>query len=153
MVRSTTPQQWLCTFVNERVGNDTPMKKPKSTPIKLVRIILVLSEGFILAILLPPEGMYSWVRKNLQLLTWVWGMWWGWGKSLQWSQNLALQVKELLRSGARTCVKDFPCYPQSSKQVFTTRWTALQMQARSEFAEKLPRCLGLHPNMKILSKR
>lgn len=61
----------MCTFVNERVGNDTPMKNPKSTPTKLLKIILILSAGFLLAILQPPTGKYGSVRPNLHLIAWV----------------------------------------------------------------------------------
>lgn len=54
----------LCTFVNEGVGKDTPIKKPKRTPTKLVRIILILSEGFLLAGLQPTTCKYNNARPN-----------------------------------------------------------------------------------------
>lgn len=37
-----------CTLVIDNLGNDTPMKKPKTTPIKVVTISLMLSLGFLL---------------------------------------------------------------------------------------------------------
>lgn len=41
----------LHTFVNDNVGKDTPTKKPKTTPIKVVTISLIVSFGFLPAAL------------------------------------------------------------------------------------------------------
>ena len=38
----------LYTFVNDNVGKDIPTKKPKTTPITVVTISLILSFGFLL---------------------------------------------------------------------------------------------------------
>lgn len=37
----------MCTPFIVKVGNDTPMKKPMSTPAKVVKITLVESAGFL----------------------------------------------------------------------------------------------------------
>lgn len=37
----------LHTLVNESIGNDTPIKKPKTTPIKVITISLIYSFGFL----------------------------------------------------------------------------------------------------------
>jgi hypothetical protein len=41
----------LHTLVNDKVGKDTPIKKPKATPRKVVKIILMVSFGFLPAAL------------------------------------------------------------------------------------------------------
>lgn len=43
----------MYTFVNDNVGKDTPIKKPKTTPTKVVTISLILSFGFLEAALQP----------------------------------------------------------------------------------------------------
>jgi len=41
----------LCTLVNDKVGKDTPIKKPKTTPKNVVKSILMVSFGFLLPVL------------------------------------------------------------------------------------------------------
>ena len=45
----------LSTFVNDKVGKDNPIKKPKTTPINVVTISLMLSFGFLLTVLQSPR--------------------------------------------------------------------------------------------------
>jgi len=40
-------QKNFCTLVNVSVGNDTPKKKPNTTPTKVVTISLIVSFGFL----------------------------------------------------------------------------------------------------------
>jgi len=48
----------LHTLVNDKVGKDTPIKKPKATPRKVVKIILMVSFGFLPAALQKTKCKY-----------------------------------------------------------------------------------------------
>lgn len=48
-----------CTLVNESVGKDTPKKKPKTIPAKVVIISLMVSFGFLTLLLHPNRGEWN----------------------------------------------------------------------------------------------
>lgn len=47
MQKNTEKKKNICTFVNDNVGKDTPIKNPKTTPTKVVTISLMVSFGFL----------------------------------------------------------------------------------------------------------
>ena len=54
MMKINLRGKYLFTFVNDKVGKDIPMKKPKTTPTNVVTISLMLSFGFLLTVLQSP---------------------------------------------------------------------------------------------------